>query len=168
MCPGCVPGCVIARKTVVLEVCLARFLFASRESACRPRWSSGRLSRRSAICQSHHWFCVGDVAGSFEAIARWPLAPLTVVVDGGTVVGRGALMSDDECASWVAAAWYAKKDGERRRAVMQRSVSACRHPPSRSKRLCPDQGGRQSMLQFVTYTQELGYSQENHVFRSER
>jgi hypothetical protein len=54
---------------------------------------------------------VGDVAGSFEAIARWPLAPLTIVVDGGTVVGRGALMSDDECVSWVAAAWYAKKDG---------------------------------------------------------
>jgi hypothetical protein len=41
---------------------------------------------------------------------------------------------------------------------------ACRHPLCCSKRLCPDQGGERTTLQFIAYTQELGYKEENHVF----
>jgi hypothetical protein len=70
----------------------------------------------------------------------------------------------DEGARWIGAATYAKKDEVRRRAVTHQSVSACRRPSCCSKRLCPDQGGERAMLQFVTYTQDLGYWQENHVF----
>jgi hypothetical protein len=102
-------------------------VLTSPRASCRPRWSSGRLSRQSAICWSRRWFRAGDVVGSFEAVAIWLLAPSTVV-DGGVAVGRGALVSD-EGASWIAAAKYANKDEVRRRVVTQRSISACRHPP---------------------------------------
>jgi hypothetical protein len=86
-------------------------------------------------------------------------SPFTIAsdpCDGITAVGRGVLLSD-EGASWIAVVRYVKKDVARRRAVTQRSVSACRHPSRCSKWLYRDQGGRRTMLQFVTYTQELRY-----------
>jgi hypothetical protein len=60
-----------------------------------PRWSSGQLSRWSAICRSRRWFRARDVTGSFGVVARWSSAPLTVVVDGSATARSGR--------SWLAA-----------------------------------------------------------------
>jgi hypothetical protein len=125
MCPGDVCwGCVIAGKTMVLGVFLARFcsrrgsrrvvpepVLTNPRASCRPWWSSGRLSRRSAICWSRHWFSVGDVTGSLRRLPDGCQrhSPLLLMVALRSVVRRKAWWQ----LSGILPGTHARKDEDR-------------------------------------------------------